>query len=187
MFFGRPTTFLSKHQVKSFVDRSADFQGFCDRWSVGRWSPDERPTVGRCFEEIYIMISAEGHPIIGCQSADDRQTVGRWGFIKESSADRRRYRPSFGRWSFVCRPIIKCDLCYIFFYNACILIMYEVKSCIKVILGFISLDLVYKEKKKEIWPSPMTKPPIPTENSKTKGQHTQTPQKLRLHNDCGPT
>ena len=28
------------------------------------------------------------------------------------------------------------------------------------------------EKKKEIWPSPMTKPPIPTENSKTKGQHT---------------
>ena len=29
-----------------------------------------------------------------------------------------------------------------------------------------------REKKKEIWPSPMTKPPIPTENSKTKGQHT---------------
>ena len=29
-----------------------------------------------------------------------------------------------------------------------------------------------KEKKKEIWPSPMTKPPITTENSKTKGQHT---------------
>ena len=28
------------------------------------------------------------------------------------------------------------------------------------------------EKKKAIWPSPMTKPPIPTENSKTKGQHT---------------
>ena len=31
---------------------------------------------------------------------------------------------------------------------------------------------MHKEKKKEIWPSPMTKPPIPTENSKTKGQHT---------------
>ena len=31
---------------------------------------------------------------------------------------------------------------------------------------------VYREKKKEIWPSPMTKPPIPTENSKIKGQHT---------------
>ena len=29
-----------------------------------------------------------------------------------------------------------------------------------------------KEKKKEIWLSPMTKPPLPTENSQTKGQHT---------------
>ena len=29
----------------------------------------------------------------------------------------------------------------------------------------------YEEKKREIWPSPMTKPPISTENSKTKGQH----------------
>ena len=29
-----------------------------------------------------------------------------------------------------------------------------------------------KREKEEIWPSPMTKPPIPTENSKTKGQHT---------------
>ena len=26
----------------------------------------------------------------------------------------------------------------------------------------------------------MTKPPIPTENSKTKGQHTQTPQKTSI-------
>ena len=33
-------------------------------------------------------------------------------------------------------------------------------------------QLLQEEKKKEIWPSPMTKPPIPTENSKTKGQHT---------------
>ena len=30
----------------------------------------------------------------------------------------------------------------------------------------------YRDKKKEIWPSPMTKPLIPTENSKFKGQHT---------------
>ena len=46
-----------------------------------------------------------------------------------------------------------------------------------------------EEKKKEIWPSPMTKPPIPTENSKTKGQHTQTPPKTsitqRLRTDLG--
>ena len=34
------------------------------------------------------------------------------------------------------------------------------------------VNIRFKGKKKEIWPSPMTKPPIPTENSKTKGQHT---------------
>ena len=34
------------------------------------------------------MISAEGRPIIGRQSADDRQTVGRWHVIEEPSADR---------------------------------------------------------------------------------------------------
>ena len=34
------------------------------------------------------------------------------------------------------------------------------------------MEIVDNEKKKEIWRSPMTKPPIPTENSKTKGQHT---------------
>ena len=38
----------------------------------------------------------------------------------------------------------------------------------------------FTEKKKEIWPSPMTKPPIPTENSKTKGQHTHTPPKSSI-------
>ena len=69
--------FCRSNQVKIFVDRSADFYGFCHRWSVGRWSPDNRPTVGRRFEQIYIMISAEGRPIIGRQSVDDRQTVGR--------------------------------------------------------------------------------------------------------------
>ena len=69
--------FCRSTQVKSFVDRSADFHGFCHRWSVGRWSPDDRPTIGRHFEDFFIIISAEGRPIIGRQSADDRQTVGR--------------------------------------------------------------------------------------------------------------
>ena len=110
---------------------------------IGEASGDGRPMIGRRFKEINIMISAEGRPIIGRQSADDRQTVGRWVFIKESSADRRRYRPSFGRWSPDCRPIIKCWLCNIF-YNTCIHIMYEIKSYINVILEFISMDLVYK-------------------------------------------
>ena len=42
-----------------------------------------------------------------------------------------------------------------------------------------------KEKKKEIWLSPMTKPPIPTENSKTKGQRHQKQITQRLRTDLG--
>ena len=116
--------FCRSTQVKSFVDRFTDFQGFCHRWGVGHWSPDDRPTVGRHFKEIYITKSAEGRPIIGRQSDVDRPTVGRWHFIKEPSADRRRYRPSFGRWSLDCRPIINGNLCYIV-YNACVRNYYE--------------------------------------------------------------
>ena len=91
--------FCRSTQVKSFVDRSTDFQVFFHRWSVGRWSPDDRPTIGRLFEDFFIMISADGRPIIGRLSADDRQTVGRWHFIKGPSADRRRI-------SAVTRPMI---------------------------------------------------------------------------------
>ena len=43
------------------------------------------------------------------------------------------------------------------------------------------------EKKEEIWLSPMTKAPTPTEKSKKQRDNIKTPQKLRLHNDCGPT
>ena len=53
----------------------------------------------------------------------------------------------------------------------------------------VSGYFLLQEKKKEIWPSPMTKAPIPTENSKTEGQHTQTPPKTsitqRLQTDLG--
>ena len=40
-----------------------------------------------------------------------------------------------------------------------------------------------QEKKEEIWLSPMTKTPTPTEKSQKQGDNT----KLRLYNDCGPT
>ena len=91
------------------------------------------------------MISANGRPIIGRQSADDRQTVGRCHFIKESSADRRRI-------SAVIRPMVarlSADhkMWFVFYYlimHVSALFIYEIKSCIYVIMGFISLDLVCK-------------------------------------------
>ena len=131
--------FCRSTQVKSFVDRSADFHWYCHRWNVGRWSPDDRPTVGRRVEEIFIMISADCRPIIGRQSADNRQTVGRCHLIKYSSADRRRIsavnRPMVARLSadhkmwFVFYSLIM--------HVSAFLFIYEIESCIFVILGFI--------------------------------------------------
>ena len=66
---------------------------------IGEASGDGRPMIDRLFEEIYIMKSADGRPIIWCQSAIDRPTVGWWHFIEEPSADRRRI-------SAVIRPMI---------------------------------------------------------------------------------
>ena len=45
-----------------------------------------------------------------------------------------------------------------------------------------------KEKKEKIWLSPLTKAPSPTEKSKKQRDNiNKRYQKLRLHNDCGPT
>ena len=49
-------------------------------------------------------------------------------------------------------------------------------------------DNAGREKKEEIWLSPMTKAPTPTEKSKKQRDNTKKRhQKLRLHIDCGPT
>ena len=44
-----------------------------------------------------------------------------------------------------------------------------------------------KEKKEEIWLSPVTKTPTPTEQSKKQRDNIKRHQKLWLHNYCGPT
>ena len=42
-------------------------------------------------------------------------------------------------------------------------------------------------KKEEVWLSPMTKAPTPTEKSKKQRDNIKTPPKLGLYNDCRPT
>ena len=44
-----------------------------------------------------------------------------------------------------------------------------------------------EDKKEEIWLSPMTKAPTPTEMSKGQWQHKQRHKKVRLNSGCGPT
>ena len=52
---------------------------------------------------------------------------------------------------------------------------------------FIKIKFVYQDKKEEIWLSPMTKAPTPTEMSKGQWQHKQRHKKVRLNSGCGPT
>ena len=67
------------------------------------------------------------------------------------------------------------------------------RSIIEIILMYklsnVSLSQYYnQEKKEEIWLSPMTKPPTPTEMWKrAKCQHKQRHKKVQLHSGCGPT
>ena len=82
-------------QVKSFVDRSADFQGFCHRLSVG----DGRLMIDWLFKEIYIMISAEGRLIDHRASIGQRLPDGR-------SMTFYQRTPRRGRISSFIRPII---------------------------------------------------------------------------------
>ena len=51
-------------------------------------------------------------------------------------------------------------------------------SCLPQAMDPSVLQALNKEKKKEIWLSPTTKPSIPTENSKTKGQYTNATKNL---------
>ena len=57
------------------------------------------------------------------------------------------------------------------------------------ILSDSLLQYIYnQEKKEEIWLSPMTKAPTPTEMSKGQSdKHKQRHKKVRLNSGCGPT
>ena len=58
----------------------------------------------------------------------------------------------------------------------------KVKNAIK-----INYLIVTKNKKEEIWLSPMTKAPTSTEKIQKHRDNIKKPPKLRLHNDFGPT
>ena len=58
----------------------------------------------------------------------------------------------------------------------------------ELFLFTVYVNILHQEKKEEIWLSPMTKAPTHTEKiQKRTRQHKTRHQKLRLHNDCGPT
>ena len=91
-----------------------DFQGFCHRWSVRRWSPDIRPTVWRNLHHDIDRRSPDHRESIGRRSPDDWSVT----FYQNPSPDRRRM-------SAVIRPIIvrlKADhkLLFVLYWLQCI-------------------------------------------------------------------
>ena len=69
-FWSADDFFVEAPKLKDSLTDPPIFRGFV----VGEASAMVAPR----FEEIYSLISAEGRPIIGRQSADYRQTVGRY-------------------------------------------------------------------------------------------------------------
>ena len=127
--FGR--LFCWSTEVKSFVDRSADFQGFCHWWSVGWWSPDDRPTYWRNL-----------HHYIDRRSPDYRASISRRSPGGQSMTF---YQITVGWQSSDHRPIINFKvydrpngMCYYLHpYN-----LWKILHLFYFV--FISLDLVYK-------------------------------------------
>ena len=119
--------FCRNTQVKSFVDRSADFQVFV----IGEASGDGRLMIGRPSVDFLKIFSSWYRPKVARSLGVNRPTIARWSVDDILSKNRRKtdagYRPSFSRWSPDCRSIINVGLymCYIV-YNACIHINYEI-------------------------------------------------------------
>ena len=121
-YFGRPTTFLSKHSSKKFRWPIHRFSGVLSsvkrRAMVAPWSADNRPTLWRFL-----------HHNVGRRSPDHRVSIDRrsadgWSMIFYQRTVGRQKR-DIGRHSADCQSIINFGLCYNV-YNACIHINYEI-------------------------------------------------------------
>ena len=130
--------FVEAIKLKKFIDRSADYQGFCHRWND---NPLYAWQSAGFFYEINILRSTESLPIIG-SSTSDRQTVDRWRFIKGSSAV-TGYWPSFGQWSPDCQQIMGLVALYCLWIHVSTITVY-IKACTFVVWYYISVNLGYK-------------------------------------------
>ena len=96
---------------------------------IGEASGDGRPMIGRQSADILKIFSSWYRPKVARSSGVNRPTIARRSADDILSKNRRQTdagcRPSFGRWSPDCRPIITFGMCYIV-YNACIHINYEI-------------------------------------------------------------
>ena len=79
-------TFFSKLKNYDSLTDPPIFMGFVIDEASGRG----RPMIDRLFDDKHIMDLAGRRPLFGRRLANDRQTDGRWHFIKETLADGHR-------------------------------------------------------------------------------------------------
>ena len=88
----------------NFDDRSTDYQGFCDRWSGGQWSPDDRPTVSRIF---FMKFTSRYRPNSARRSGANRRTIPRRSFDVILSKNCRQIITGYRRrWPTVIFPVM---------------------------------------------------------------------------------
>ena len=95
IFWSADDFFVEAPKLKVSLTDPPIFRGFV----IGEASGDGRPMIGRQSADFLKIFSSWYRSKVARSSGDDRQTVGRWHFIKEPSADRRRI-------SAVIRPMI---------------------------------------------------------------------------------
>ena len=120
-FWSADDFFVETPKLKVSLTDPPIFIGFV----IGEASGDGRPMIDRRLEEFCIMISVKGRQIIGRQSADDRQTVGRRGLTK----NRRQRDAHIGRHSADGCPTVgrSLNVIYVIFF-----IMHVSTLCMKL-------------------------------------------------------
>ena len=125
IFWSADDFFVEAPKLKVSLTDPPIFMGFV----IGEASGDGRLMIGRQSADILKIFSSWYRPTVARSSGVNRPTIARRSVDDILSQNRRQpdagYRPSFGRWSPDCRPIINFGLCYIV-NNACIHINYEI-------------------------------------------------------------
>ena len=125
IFWSADDFFVEAPKLKVSLTDPPIFMGFV----IGEASGDGRPMIGRQSADFLKIFSSRYRLKVARSSGVNRPTIARRSVDDISTKNRRQtgseYRPSFGRWSPDCRPIINCGLCFIV-YIACVHINYEI-------------------------------------------------------------
>ena len=126
-FWSADDFFVEAPKLKVSLTDQPIFRGFI----IGEASGDGRPMIGRQSADFLKKFTSWYRPTVARSSGVNRPLIARRSVNDILSKNRRQTdaddRPSFGRWSPDCRPMINGHLCNIA-NNACIYIINEINN-----------------------------------------------------------